>query len=106
MAVQIADCDSTCAFFFFRLTDGDVVVQILNVRLAADEMAPNNLLVGDRVCVVNSAIGDGVRGGNFGGVEGREPIIELSCCTSLVRVQLGLPGVEAELGTGGRFCFE
>ena len=83
------------------------MVCILNVRLAADEITPNNLLVGDQGGVIGCAVsvsswgsvGEGVRGGV-------EPVIQLPGFTSLVLVQLELPGVEDEVGTGGRFSFE
>jgi hypothetical protein len=51
-------------------------------------------------------VGEGVCGGDFGDVEGHKPVIQLPGFTLLVLVQLELPGVEDELGTGGRFCFE
>jgi hypothetical protein len=87
----------------------------LNVRLVADEITPNNLLVGDCGIAIGCTAplvaleapispGEGVRGGEFG-VEGREPVTQL-LGVSLAGVQLGLPGTEDELETGGKSCFE
>lgn len=52
-AVRIADCDTTClAFFFLGLVGGDIVVRMLKVRFAADDIAPIVLLVRDSGDVV------------------------------------------------------
>lgn len=81
------------------------MVCILNVRLAADEITPNNLLVGDRGGVIGCAVSVSSWGSVGEGVR-VEPVIQLPGFTSLVLVQLELPGVEDEVGTGGRFSFE
>ena len=92
------------------------MVRVLNVRLAADEIAPNNLLVGDCGGVSDCAVslgtidtprptGEGVRGGRFIGVEGHEPVNQL-LGVPLSGVQLRLPGSEDKLETGCKFRFE
>jgi hypothetical protein len=91
-----------------------VVERILNVRLVADEIAPNILLAGDRGraidCVISvmtlTLTGDGARGDKFSGVDGRDIAFQLLGVTALAGVQSGVPGAEDELETGGRFRCE
>jgi hypothetical protein len=101
------------SFFFLGLTDGDVVVRMLNVRFVTDEIAPNILLVGDGaggvvICTSSSPTDDDTAAleDDIGGVEGRETIGQSIDGDAPKGLTLRLACSDDTSERGGRFCPE